>query len=96
MDVWGASGRPTFEAFHSEVERFFSEPDEEEERRWEEAVVAVQSNGIAPPAPFCDLPRAWPKSKPSTIAVERLDGERKKLFLPSDNLADVYMLPAAA
>src|SRR5258708_7237288 len=47
-----AGENTTFEAFHAEVERFFSEPDAQEERRWEDAVVTVHAKGITPPAPF--------------------------------------------
>lgn len=86
----------SFEMFKSEVERFFSEPDADDEdaRLWESALVAVRTNHIAPPEPFSKLPRESPESKPSQITVERLD--KKSIFVPSDNVADYYSLARAA
>lgn len=87
----------TFDTFKQEVERFFYEPDAEEERRWEDAVTAIRSgNGnLTPPASFSDLPREAPENRPTGITVERLDGVSKR-FMPSDNVPDRYSLPAAA
>ena len=85
----------TFEKFKEEVERFFYEPDFEEERRWEDAVTKIRSTTLTPPAPFCDLPRETPENRPSQIAVERLDGARSRRFMPSDNVPDTYSAIAA-
>lgn len=90
-----AGEQRTFEAFKQEVERFFYEPDTEEERRWEDAVIAMRSGNIIPPPPFSDLPREAPENRPTQITAERLDGEHKR-FMPSDNVRDMYFLPAEA
>lgn len=87
-----ASEHRTFEAFRQEVERFFYEPDAEEERRWEDALTA---NLTTPPPPFSDLPMVAPEERPSQITVERLDGQNKR-FMPSDNVPDKYLVPRAA
>jgi len=85
-----ASEHRTFEAFKQEVERFYSEPDPEEERRWEDALNKIRSANVNPPAPFfSDLPRETPENRPSQIAVERLDGQSRR-FMPSDNVPDRY------
>ena len=78
----------TFEAFKQEVERLFYEPDEEEERRWEDALVLVRSCKGTPPEPFSSLPREQPEKRPSAITVERLDRQGKR-FTPSDNVPDL-------
>jgi hypothetical protein len=83
----------TFEAFKKEVERFFYEPDFEEERRWEAAVNKIRSCNLEPPPPFSDLPREAPESRPSQIAVERLDGSSRR-FMPSDNVPDYSAIAA--
>jgi hypothetical protein len=85
----------TFEAFQQEVERFFNEPDPEDERRWDNAVTALRSGNPKPPLALGDLPREAPENRPAQVLVERLDGETKR-FLPSDNVQDVYSLPYAA
>ncbi len=87
----------TFEGFKAEVERFFYEPDadQEDERLWEEALTAIRGGNMEPPEPFANLPRESPESKPSQITVERLDGVGKR-FMPSDNVTDTYSIPQAA
>jgi predicted RNase H-like HicB family nuclease len=89
-----------FGTFKNEVETFFYEPDadNEDERLWEAALTAVRNECIAPPEPFAKLPRESPETKPSGIAVMRLDDENSS-FMPSDNGTDVYSiarLPQAA
>ena len=83
----------TFDAFKQEVERFFYEPDFEEERRWEDAVTQIRSGGLAPPPPFSHLPREVPENRPSQITVERLDGESRR-FMPTDNVPDYSAIAA--
>jgi len=82
-----------FDDFKREVERFFHEPDEEEERRWNEAVRALRSGEAAPEPPFASLPKEPPESRPSQITVERLDVSKR--FTPSDNIPDLYIAAAA-
>lgn len=86
----------TFETFRQEIERFYYEPDTEEERRWEDAVNHIRSGNLSPPPPFSDLPREAPETRPSQITVERLDGLRSKRFMPTDNVPDTYLMAAAA
>jgi hypothetical protein len=76
----------SFDEFRAEVERFFNESDIDEQA-WEEALKAVRDNHIAPPEPFCKLPRQSPK--PARIEVERLD-DRIKPFTASDNVTITY------
>ncbi len=90
-----AGERRTFETFKQEVERFFYEPDTEEERRWEDALTAIRSGSLTPPPPFSELPKEAPETRPSQITVERLDGQSKR-FMPSDNVPDTYRVPIAA
>lgn len=92
FDVANESG--TFEAFKQEIERFFSQPDPEEEQRWEEALKAIRGGREVSP-PFSDLPRQAPEDRPSGVAVERLDAEHSR-FMPSDNALDRYFIPLAA
>jgi hypothetical protein len=90
-----AGERNTFEAFRQEVERFFYEPDTEEEQRWESAATAIRFDDVTVPPALDRLPRQEPESRPSQITVERLDGANKR-FMPSDNVPDRFVLPVAA
>lgn len=84
-----------FDSFRAEVERFFYEPDAEEERRWEEALMAIQLKKVTLEKPFSDLKHEAPENRPTQITVERLDVANKR-FMPSDNVSDTYAIPAAA
>jgi hypothetical protein len=90
-----AGDHRTFDAFKKEVERFFYEPDYEEERRWEDALTAIRSQDLCPPPPFSELSRETPESRPTQIAVERLDVASRR-FMPSDNVPDTYSAAIAA
>ena len=87
--------RRDFDSFRTEVERFFYEPDPEEERRWEDAVGAICSKQVVPEKPFSELPREALETRPTQITVERLDAANRR-FMPSDNISDTYLIPAAA
>lgn len=86
---------PDFESFKTEVERFFYEPDLEEEKRWDDAVKAIRTGSLTPSSLLSKLPREQPETRPSQITVERLDGESKR-FMPTDNVPDTYRMPVAA
>ena len=91
----------TFEDFASQVERFFNESDadNEDERRWENALASIRSGGWNPPTPFANLPRRAPEAHPSFIKVERVDAEAKDVrLMPSENVIDsyAYSFPKAA
>jgi len=83
-----------FEAFRKLVEGFYSEPDHDEEKRWEDAFRALRSGIVVPERPFSDLPRESPESRPSQIAITRLDEIRR--FQASDNVSDTFVMAAAA
>lgn len=85
-----------FDAFRKEVERFFYEPDAngEDERLWENALMAIRCGGVAPPDEFSELPRESPESNPSQITVELLNDVGKR-FMPSDNVRDTYSIPCS-
>lgn len=78
----------TFADFTSEVNRFFDEPDADDEdaRLWDKSLEAIRAHDISPPEQFKSLPREKPESKPSKIDIERLD--QKKNFRAKDNVAN--------
>lgn len=84
----------TFHVFRREVERFYYQPDPGEEKRWEEAFLALREGKVIPEKPFCDLPHENPEDRPSQITIARLD--EMKRFTPSDNVPDKYVMAAAA
>lgn len=87
----------TFDSFKAEVERFFNEPDADDEdaRLWENALAAIRTDNITLPEPFSKFPRESPESKPSQITVERLDQVGRR-FMPSDNVTDTYSVARGA
>ena len=78
-----------FEALKKEVERFYDEPDAEEERRWMEAFQDLRSGKVQPEAPFSSLPVESPETRPTQIAVECLTAIGTR-FTPADNVPDLY------
>lgn len=84
----------TFEDFKKEIERFFYEPNEEEERRWEDALASIRQANACPPKPFfSDLERKNPDTMPSGVSVTRLE-EAPARLKASDNVRDVYATAA--
>jgi len=85
-----------FEEFKKAVERFFSEPDadDEDERAWDNALKAIRAEGLNPPEEFSGLPRQVPESTPSRISVEQLNDAEKR-FTSSDNVKDTYSFPCS-
>jgi hypothetical protein len=84
-----------FEAFKRETERFYYQPDAEEEQRWEEAVRTLRCGELVPREQFiCTLPKESPENRPSQIAVARLDEVTR--FQASDNVSDTFVMAAAA
>jgi hypothetical protein len=80
-----------FPDFKDEVERFFNEPDADDEdaRLWGEALKAIRSCPNPLPEPFADLPRRTPEEHPVSIRVERVDVPAKdQRFTPNDNVVD--------
>jgi hypothetical protein len=85
----------TFDAFKEEVERFFYEPDLQEEHRWESALNNLRSRDAALPPALADLPKETPERRPSQITIERLDLPNRR-FMPSDNVPDMMYSAIAA
>jgi hypothetical protein len=84
----------TFDDFKKEIERFFNEPNEIEERRWEDALTLVRKcNATCPPEPFSHLESKTPDTMPAGVSVTRLDQSAARLK-PSDNVRDVYATAA--
>ena len=87
-----------FQDFKAEVERFFNEPDSDnqDQQLWENALKAIRSASNPPPEPFSHLPRQTPEANPTHIKVERVNADTS--FKPSDNVADayIYSVPKAA
>lgn len=83
-----------YEAFRAEVESFFNEQDEREEKRWGDAGEAIQKQKVTVEAPFDGLKREPPAARPVSVHVERLD--KTQHFTPNQNVLDSYALGAAA
>jgi hypothetical protein len=84
-----AEGFTDFESFKNEVERFYHEPDDEEERRWMGAFQDLRSGKVQPELPFSSLPHEAPETRPTQITVERLDASSAR-FTAADNIPDIY------
>jgi hypothetical protein len=78
-----------FESLKKEIERFYHEPDDEEEHRWTEAFQAIRSGKVQPEQPFASLPHEAPENRPTQITVERLDVSGAR-FTAADNIPDIY------
>ena len=85
----------TFSGFKREVERFSVECDTEDKARWESSLEAIRAGHLKVPHPFSDLPKKSPETNPTQVTVEHLD-TRNTSFQPSDNMTDLYSMPAAA
>lgn len=85
----------TYETFRDEVERFYYQPDLEEEGRWESAFKAIRAHQIIPEGFFSKLPQQSPETRPTQLTVERLDKESTR-YKPTDNVPDFVALPLAA
>ncbi len=83
-----------FDAFKSEVEKFYAQPDREEEDRWLRAVLAIRHGQVQVEPPFDALPRENPEKRPSGVSVQALN--EMKRFTPMDNVPDTYACAAAA
>ncbi len=83
----------TFDEFRGEVERFFYEPDPEEERRWDNALTELRSKNLVPPTLLSELPRVSPETRPSQITVEQLNLPNRR-FMPTDNTTDYSAIAA--
>ena len=83
-----------FGAFKAEVERFYAQPDPEEEARWLQAVLAVRHGHLDVEAPFDALPRENPEKRPTGVSIQALHEMQR--FTPMDNVLDTYEFASAA
>jgi len=84
-----------FDSLKIEIERFYHEPDDEEERRWMKAFQDIRSGNMQPEEPFASLPHEAPETRPTQVSVERLD-KKEARFSASDNVPDIFTIPKAA
>jgi hypothetical protein len=84
-----------FDFLKKEIERFYHEPDDEEELRWTKAFQDIRLGNIQPEEPFASLPHEDPETRPTQISVERLD-KKEARFSASDNVPDIFAIPKAA
>jgi hypothetical protein len=85
-----------YENFREVVEQFYHQPDQEEEKRWVTAFRALRSGEVKPEPPFfSELPKEDPDTRPTQIAVERLDKENAR-YTSTDNVTDYCAMAKAA
>jgi hypothetical protein len=83
-----------FSAFKNEVEKFYAQPEPEDEARWLEAVLAIRHGKVAVEPPFSELPRENPEKRPTGVSIQSLNEMQR--FTPMDNVLDTYECVAAA
>jgi hypothetical protein len=91
-----AAESPAYEAFREAVEKFYYQPDPDEEERWEAAFKAIRTRAVLPAEDFFSkMPKQAPETRPTQLTVERLDKENTR-YKPTDNVTDYFALPTAA
>jgi hypothetical protein len=85
-----------FEAFKTEVDRFYWECGKGEDERWNAAVNALRSGEVVPEEPFSALPRHTPEARPCGVQINRLDQIASNCFSSKNNIPDTLELPIAA
>jgi hypothetical protein len=86
----------TYDLFKVNVEKFYAQPDKEEEDNWLEAFYALRSGKAIPEDPFfAQLPKEDPEKRPTQIAVERLDKADAR-YTTTDNVPDYVSGPQLA
>ena len=89
-------GNGNFQMFRDKVERFYSQPEIEEEDRWEQAFNAIRSGNFVPDDEFFGkLPKESPEKRPTSLQVARLD-EQAQRYKSTDNVADYFAIAKAA
>jgi len=83
----------SFAAFKAEVESFFREGDEGEEKLWWEAHRLLRSGEVVPEEPFSGLKKLTPGDCPDMLEIVQLDKQDQKTFTPNDNVPDMYIMP---
>jgi hypothetical protein len=87
-----AESAPTFEAFKQCAERFYAEPDNDEEKRWNDALQAIRAGNTPIDASLKDVPKEAPENRPSFISIQPM--HEIKRYTATDNVPD--SLAAAA
>jgi hypothetical protein len=87
-----AESAATFEAFKQCAERFYAEPDIDEEKRWNDALQAIRAGNTPIDASLKDVPKEAPETRPSFISVQPM--HEIKRYTATDNVPD--SLAAAA
>jgi hypothetical protein len=80
-----------FEAFRTEVERFFNQPEPEISASWQTAFELIRSGKVDPGAPFSRLPRQAPEAHEPEIDVFLVD---PAALSPNDNVLDRELIAA--
>jgi len=83
-----------FDDFKKFAERFYFEPDSEEEKRWTDAVRAIRSGQVEIEESINRLPKEDPENRPAFISISQL--QEKSRFTPTDNVPDQFEFAAAA
>lgn len=83
-----------FETFKTEVEKFYIQPDQEEESRWLQAVLTIRHGQVQAEPPFDALPKVNPERRPTGVSVEALNEMQR--VSPIDNVLDTYSCACAA
>ncbi|MGH9700222.1 MAG: hypothetical protein ACRD52_12295 [Candidatus Acidiferrales bacterium] len=92
-----ADGNGNFQMFRDKVERFYMQPDSEEEDRWEQAFGAIRAGTFVPDDEFFGtLPKEAPEARPTSLQVARLDEQQAQRYKSTDNVADYFVLAKAA
>ncbi|HVB87401.1 MAG TPA: hypothetical protein VNK23_12140 [Candidatus Dormibacteraeota bacterium] len=92
-----AEGNGNYQKFRDKIERFYSQPDTEEEDRWERAFNAIRNGDVVPDDDFFgSLPKEAPEARPTSLQVTRCDEQAAQRYKSTDNVADYCSLAKAA
>jgi hypothetical protein len=85
-----AAAANEFEGFKREVDQFFGERDEREEKRWDKAAEGLTEGTVALEEQFEGVKREVASAQPVSVRVERLDQNQR--FTADRNALDSYAL----
>jgi hypothetical protein len=83
----------SFDDFKTAAEKFYFEPDADEEKRWTDAVRAIRAGGVHIEESIDRLPKEDPENRPTFFTVSRYEISR---FNSEDNVPDKFEFAAAA
>lgn len=84
-----------YDDFRHEVDTFYSQTDEVEEKCWVKALKEMRAGGIPTEGFISTLPKLDPETRPTHCGIIRLDDKQAR-YTATDNVPDFYALPAAA